>query len=84
MNKTGIEIEVLRHAEAMVGNTNLNEKSRYRREGIRIARRVLQDLIAIRMDKLLSDKKKCFDPELHEIRPCDCQPPAPAEGKEKR
>ena len=58
MNTNGVEIDILRHAEVMIGNAGLGQKSRLRREGISIARKVLNDLIGIRMDKMLAAFKK--------------------------
>lgn len=45
MTDKGIQIETLKHASVMIGNAFLREKSRYRRDGGRLARRIINDLI---------------------------------------
>lgn len=54
MNKTEIEILILRLAEVSIGNAFLGERSLRRREGANRSRRIIKDLIAERMDACLA------------------------------
>ncbi len=51
------ELDVLKHVDTLIGNATLGQKSVLRREGIRLAQKIVREQIDIRFNALWSKEE---------------------------